>query len=759
VEIINSDNSAITLSGWQIDDGNASTSPQAIPTGITIAPRELLVISFNKSVLNNDGDKVRLLWPDDQVVHSVAYAKATQGHAVAKFDAGWLWTNQPTPGQANKKSFTETIEAVSAPANNTRVTTTEDTVAAPTFDPPAGTYRATRVGEEAYARRLTAQARRFKLVYSELREGINRILAGIVWFMVPVGALLFWRQISLFSFQESVSGSVAAMVGMVPEGLVLLTSISFALAVVVLGKRKVLVQELPAVEGLARVDVVCFDKTGTLTEAGLHCRALELAGEAVQSYPPGGAGLSGAPDRVTAALATLAADQSSRNPTMDAITAVFEPPAGHEGGIPWRVPFSSERKWSAVSLGGEDWFLGAPEVLLEAGADEASAAAGKRAAVLAAEGLRVLLLASRAGSPGGEGIRPQGLKAEALVLLEERIRPDAAATLEYFARQGVEVKVISGDNVATVAAVADRAGVAARGEPQDGRELPDEPEELAQVMEANNVFGRVGARQKQAMVKALQDRGHVVAMTGDGVNDTLAVKEADIGVAVGKGAAAPTKAVAELVLIDGRFATLPGVVAEGRRIIANIERVAYLFVTKTCYATLLAVIISVLGWPYPFIPRHLTLVGAITIGIPAFFLALGPSKQRYRPGFIRRVLQFTIPAGALLAAGTMASYILTRNAGADLQQSRTVATIVLTTMGLGVLVMLSRPLHWWRALIVFAMVGLLLTASVTPLVHQFLDFEFPPGTVLFESLGVAALCIALLAAGMKLTGWSPGGGR
>jgi len=601
----------------------------------------------------------------------------------------------------------------------------------------SGVYRATGVGIEAYARKLTAQARRFKLVYSELRAGINRILAGVTWIMIPTGLFLFWRALGLNDFQDSVSGAVAAMVGMIPEGLVLLTSVAFAVAVVVLGRRKVLVQELPAVEGLARVDVVCFDKTGTLTEAGLELDRLETI------TPSAG---------IARALAALAADSSSRNQTMDAIAAAYPPEKVKLDGNEARVPFSSERKWSAVVLDGHAWILGAPEIILEK--SSSAAAVGDLVRQSARSGRRVLLL-SRADSTIRAEKLPDELEPTALVLLEEKIRPDAAATLEYFASQGVAVKVISGDNPETVAAVAVRVGLDA-GEPVDGRSLPEDPEELAGVMDEGTVFGRVTAQQKQAMVKALQSREHVVVMTGDGVNDTLAVKEADIGIAVGTAAAAPTKAVAELVLLDGRFATLPGVVAEGRRVIANIERVAHLFVTKTVYATLLAIVISVLGWPFPFLPRHLTLVASLTIGIPAFFLALAPSKERYRPGFVRRVLGFTLPAGGLLASVTIITYAMTRYAGAELDECRTVATLSLSIMGLGVLMILARPFTFWRYLLVGAMVAGLVVAMIAPISREFFSFVFPPATVLIGAMTVTVTCILAFLAGMKVTGWSPG---
>ncbi|MCL4474566.1 MAG: HAD-IC family P-type ATPase [Actinobacteria bacterium] len=614
----------------------------------------------------------------------------------------------------------------------------------------SGVYRATAVGNDSFARKLTSEARRFKLVHSELRTGINKILAGVTWIMIPAGLVLFWREAGLSSFSESVAGSVAAMVGMVPEGLVLLTSVAFAVAVVVLGKRKVLVQELPAVEGLARVDTACFDKTGTLTEPGLHFNSLELIEGGNQSGPESQA-------VIEKALAALAADPASQNSTSDAIAAAFPAHGNEESAVSSRVPFSSERKWSSATIGGRSWYLGAPEILSDrlAGAGGTSSFGG-RVSELAQTGKRVLLLASNEGDAAEEQL-PEGLKAAAMVVLEEKIRGDAAETIDYFRQEGVAVKIISGDNVETVAAVAARAEVDAMAGPVDGRNLPEAPDGLAKVMEEHSIFGRVTAQQKLSMVKALQAGGHVVAMSGDGVNDTLAIKEADIGIAVGTGAAAPTKAVAELILLDGHFAKLPGVVAEGRRVIANIERVAYLFVTKTCYATLLTVAIAILGWPYPFLPRHLTLVGAITIGIPAFFLALAPSKERYRPGFIGRVLHFTIPAGALLAAGTLAAYALSRSVGADLEQSRTAATITLTVMGLCVLAMLARPLTFWRYVLILAMIAGLVIAAATPLIRDFLAFEFPSAEVMAESMGIAAACVAILAAGMKLTGWHPGG--
>jgi len=267
-----------------------------------------------------------------------------------------------------------------------------------------------------------------------------------------------------------------------------------------------------------------------------------------------------------------------------------------------------------------------------------------QATELAASGRRILVLAWAAESLDGESL-PPGLRPAAFIVFAERLRSDITETIEYFAAQGVALKVISGDSPLTVSAVAARAGMPQAGDPVDARDLPEDPAALGALVEERSVFGRVSRHQKQAMVRALRARGHTVAMTGDGVNDVLALKLADLGIAMGSGAPA-TRAVAELVLLDGRFATLPGVVAEGRRVTANIERVANLFITKTVWATLLAVAVGAMLLPYPFLPRHLTIIDTLAIGVPSFFLALAPNRRRYRPGFAGRVLRFAIPAGA-----------------------------------------------------------------------------------------------------------------
>src|SRR5262249_40972685 len=346
-------------------------------------------------------------------------------------------------------------------------------------------------------------------------------------------------------------------------------------------------------------------------------------------------------------------------------------------------------------------------------------------------------------------VLPPGTTPVALVLLEEKIRPDAAETLEYFAAQGVTLKVISGDNPRTVGAVAGRVGLAGAGDPFDARELPEEPDALGDTLEERSVFGRVTPHQKQDMVRALQGRGHTVAMTGDGVNDALALKLADIGVAMGSGAPA-TRAVAQLVLLDGKFSTMPGVVAEGRRVTANIERVANLFVTKTVWATLLAIAVSIAFWPYPFLPRHLTIIDTLTIGIPAFFLALAPNTRRYVPGFVDRVLRFTIPAGTVAAVAAFAAFAVARFDDLPLTQQRTAATIVMLMVSLTVLVILAQPLTSRRVLLVVLMIAGFVLLFPIEYVREFYDLHLPKD-VLVETLLIGSLAVVVLAAGWGLS--------
>ncbi|MBM3661069.1 MAG: HAD-IC family P-type ATPase [Actinobacteria bacterium] len=595
----------------------------------------------------------------------------------------------------------------------------------------SGRFQATRVGADAYARKLATEARRFELTRSELVDGINTLLRYIQYALYPTAVVLLWRQLAKTSTDDALLSLVAAVVGMIPEGLVLLTSLAFGIAAVTLARRRVLVQELPAVEGLARVDVVCLDKTGTLTEGEVAFDRLEV--------------LDGADEAIAGAALGALADDTNANATLHAIGTAFAAPAGWSRDA--AVPFSSARKWSAASFTGHgSWIIGAPEMVCA----DASVPARQRADALAAEGRRVLLLA-HADAPLDDEVLPPGTAPRALVLLEEKIRPDAPDTLRYFADQGVALKVISGDNPRTVGAVATRVGLPGAEVPFDARELPDDQDALADILETRSVFGRVTPQQKRAMVGALQSRGHVVAMTGDGVNDALALKDADIGVAMGSGAAA-TRSVAQLVLLDSKFATLPGVVAEGRRVIANIERSANLFVTKTAYAILIAVFVAIFGWKYPYLPRQLTIVSTFTIGIPGFFLALAPNKRRYVPGFLERVLRFTVPAGAVAATAALTAFGLAYYAEeVPLREARTCATLALCAVGLWVLVCLARPFNWWRTLLVAAMAGSVAVILAVPWLRDFYALRIPSGAVLGELVVICALAVIAIEVVWQVT--------
>ncbi len=576
----------------------------------------------------------------------------------------------------------------------------------------SGTYRATKVGREAYAARLAEEASRFTLVNSELRNGINRILRFITFLLVPAGALSIYNQLSGDqALPEALRGMVAALVPMVPEGLILMTSIAFAVGVVRLGRRLCLVNELPAIEGLARVDVVCADKTGTLTENALRLADVRVVGNNGDATTPG---------RV---LAALAAADPRPNASLAAIADAYPEDPG------WTVeavaPFSSARKWSGASFAGHGhWVLGAPDVLLPA--EGPGSAERADAEAIGARGLRVLLL-GRAELPVDGPGSPGRVAPAALVVLEQKIRPDAKDTLDYFAEQDVTVKVISGDNARSVGAVAGALDLPGAATPVDARTLPEDAAELADTVERAAVFGRVTPVQKRAMVGALQAGGHTVAMTGDGVNDVLALKDADIGVAMGAGSPA-TRAVAQIVLLDNRFATLPHVVAEGRRVIGNIERVSALFLTKTVYSVLLAFLVGVPGLigldalPYPFLPRHVTITGWFTIGLPAFVLALAPNAERARSGFVGRVMRIAVPAGVVIAVSCFVSYLLAfpgKGAGpAEMVQASTVALTTVISMALWVLASIARPYAWWKVVLVAVMVVASALMFLTPLTQR-----------------------------------------
>ncbi|MDQ0986074.1 HAD-IC family P-type ATPase [Streptomyces sp. V2I9] len=620
-----------------------------------------------------------------------------------------------------------------------------------------GAFTATKVGREAYAAQLAEEASRFTLVHSELRSGISTILKYVTWMMVPtaIGLIISQLVVKDTNVKDSIARTVGGIVPMIPEGLVLLTSVAFAIGVVRLGRKQCLVQELPAIEGLARVDVVCLDKTGTLTEGGMDVSEVRPLHGGDEAY-------------VQRVLRAFGSSDPRPNASLQAIIDAYPADGGDVGGngtergdadgsgadggsaTAWTVtdamPFSSARKYSGAAFTepdgtGSAWLLGAPDVLLPEGDPVLG-----QIEQLNEQGLRVLLLAR---VPGGELDAP-GVASEAsptaLVVLEQRLRPDAGDTLAYFADQNVAAKVISGDNAVSVGAVAGKLGLAGAENTLDARRLPSDPDEMATALERNAVFGRVTPQQKRDMVAALQSRGHTVAMTGDGVNDVLALKDADIGVSMGSGSEA-TRAVAQIVLLNNSFATLPSVVAEGRRVIGNITRVATLFLTKTVYSVLLAVLVVCTQVEYPFLPRHLTLLSTLTIGVPAFFLALAPNKERAQPHFVRRVMRYAIPSGAIAATATFVTYLLARHhysGDGVLEAETSAATLALFLVSMYVLAIIARPYTWWRVALVAAMGLGFLIVLVVPWLQDFFALKLVGSVMPWAAVGIAAAAAVAL---------------
>ncbi|NCD20596.1 MAG: HAD family hydrolase, partial [Actinobacteria bacterium] len=614
----------------------------------------------------------------------------------------------------------------------------------------SGLYRATAVGEQAWAVRVERIGRRFARTESDIMGGINAILKVIGVLLVPVGALTVFRNAQHDETSTAVTDTVAALVAMVPEGLVLLSSIAFAVSALALARRHVLVNELSAVEVLARTDVVCVDKTGTLTDREPRFLRFDpVDGAASPSLDPSpsadsSAGLAvpladGPPPVALEALGAVVRCEPASNSTVRAIAAAVPGPSD------WQplasVPFSSARKWSAADFGPHGcWVLGAPDVLLRAAPADDTVTAQLDA--LIAEDVRVLLLARAPALAPGTAL-PGPIEPVGFVVLTEQVRPDASRTVGYLSDQGITLRVISGDDARTAAAIAGAVGV--RGDVVDAHGLDEDAVRAA--MAHGVVFGRVQPEQKAAMLRALQDEGHTVAMTGDGVNDVIALKQADLGIAMGSGVPA-ARAVAQVVLLDDAFASVPHLLREGRRVVTNAERVANLFLTKSVWAAVVAVAVAAADLPYPFLPRQVTLAGSLAIGIPAFFLAMDRTGRPYRPGFVRRVLRFSIPAGLVVGAAVLGTHVVATGAGLAVAEARVLTTLVLLMAGLGLVAVLEWPLRGWRLAVVVGMaLGGALAFAVPP-VRDFFALGVPS---LAEFAGVVAVSGAAVAAVAGLT--------
>lgn len=555
----------------------------------------------------------------------------------------------------------------------------------------------TKVGKETYSSSLAEEAKKFKLINSELQTAINKIFKVIIWIVIPVSILLIFTQLRIkdATWQDAAIGAVSGIIGMIPEGLVLLTSATFIVSIIKLSKYDTLVQELCATEVLARVDVLCLDKTGTLTQGDLVLEEVKKIGDRDEK-------------EIDTILAALVHNLPSNNPTQRAILDKYKTWDDNITCIE-KIAFSSKRKWGGATFEKfGTWILGAPEIIL----NKKYAFIKEKVEEEANKGRRVLLLAKLNGDLNDklEG----DIDSVALILIEDIIREAAPDVLKYFNNQGVDVKIISGDSPVTVSEVARRSGVLGWDNYIDARDLPKDDFKFKEVIRKTTVFGRVTPHQKKRIVLALQEEGHTVAMTGDGVNDVLALKSSDCGIAMANGADA-TKAVAQLVLMKSDFTALPKVVEEGRKQINNLERVAELFLSKTVYSILLAVVCSILFIPFPILPIQMSLIGSCAIGIPAFFLALLPSEGGIKKGFLTRILTVSIPNGIFLALFTTMTFVISLRIGISMEYSRSLALLMFAGISMVVLFKVARPLTKFKTVLCLAMFGIIVIAFLTPL--------------------------------------------
>ena len=547
----------------------------------------------------------------------------------------------------------------------------------------AGTGRAqlTHVGADSFAARLAAEAKNgAKALKSEMMRSLDRLIQIVGIALIPVGLFLFYQEFKVLgnTLSNSAEATVAALVGMIPEGLYLLTSVAMAVSALKLTRQRVLVQDMNCIEALARVDVLCVDKTGTITESKMEVdNVLPLTDDP--------------PERLESILSAIYSGCEPENDTARAMAEMFA--TGSDWVCTSRIPFTSATKWNASVFRGQGTFIvGAPESAMGARYGELRETVEE----WSARGYRVLLIAQYAGEPDAY-LEPGKLRPLALVLLTNRIRPEAKETFAYFARQGVCVKVISGDSPITVSEVAQRAGIPNAQHYIDASTL-DTDSDFLQAAKEYTVFGRVTPDQKKRLIQAYRKLGHTVAMTGDGVNDVLAMKEANCSVAMASGAQAASQ-----VLLESDFSAMPDIVAEGRRVINNIQRAATLFLVKNIFSLGLSLVSVITGWGYPLIPIHMTMISALTIGTPSFFLALEPNYERVEGKFLPTVLRKALPGGitnilAVLMAQTFGTVL-----GLPEAEAATICVSVLSVVGLLVLFETCKPFDKFRALVWGAM--------------------------------------------------------
>jgi len=612
----------------------------------------------------------------------------------------------------------------------------------------SGSYVVDAVREESYAGKIAGEAKAFRHPPSPLQEEVNRVIIASTYVMVPLAIVLILSlKLRNVPLDEAAQTATAGLVTLIPEGLVLLMSVTFAVAAKRLARRGTLVQQMSATESLASVDTICVDKTGTLTAGKLQLTGVEYAD-----------GID--PKTGAAALGRFAASAGNRNQTLETIAGEFP---GEAGAVRGEVPFSSEWKWSGVSLDGGDgatYVLGAPDILAESGALSLPPRLAEKLKQETAAGRRVVAFGQTSEAlpedPAANG-SPR-LDPLALVVLEETLRPDAAETIATMREEEVDLKLISGDAAATVTAVAYAVGVPQDAPVIEGPDLPEDEEGLARAAAENTIFCRIKPEQKKALVGALVASGRYVAMIGDGVNDVPALKRARMAVAMGSGTQV-TKGVADVVLLEDQFERLPEAVGEGRKIARNIHRLGRLYLTKTVYAATLILLVAVPGFVFPFLPRHLTVAALLTIGIPSFALALLPSEgPLYRGRLLRALAAFAVPAGVATALASIVSFFLVDTvAGGTLAEGRTAATSTLIALGLAFILLLERGPGREHIAIQSNMLGMVMALGgayagilALPFLREFFDLVLlGPGEWFLVFLSVA-IGLAIASAMWKL---------
>ena len=603
----------------------------------------------------------------------------------------------------------------------------------------SGHYEVDAVRGDSYAEKIAGQAKEFRHPPSPLQLEVDQILRATAILLVPMAILMLGGFVVRgVDFTEAAQTATAGLITLIPEGLVLLMSVTLAVAAVRLARMDTLVQQMSATEALAAVDTICVDKTGTLTDG-----TLELV-EVVSTDP----------DRredAERALGTFAASAGERNRTLETIAEAFPERAA---AVTAEVPFSSRWKWSGLTLGdgrSRSYVFGAPDVLAGTGALTLPADLQRRLEAETSSGRRVVAFGEALGAlpadPGAEP--PPRIEPRALVVLEETVRSDAAATVEFMREQEVDLKLISGDAPQTVTAVAYALGVDRDAGAIDGPSLPEDPKRLAEVAAENTIFSRISPDQKKALVGALSDSGRFTAMIGDGVNDVPALKQARLAVAMGSGSQI-TKGIADIVLLRDQFSMLPRAVAEGRRIARNIHRLGRLYLTKTVYAGFLIVAAALIGFTFPFLPRQLTVAALLTIGIPSFVLALAPSEgPLYRGRLLRALAAFAVPAGVGIGVGSLLSFALVDGIfGGSLNEGRTAATTTLIVLGLAFILLLERgpgrehiAIQGYMLAMVTALGGLYAAILALEPARAFFDLEL-------LSAGQWFICMLSVAAGL-----------